>query len=61
VKKIAPGKGRPGPPESGSGLGLAIVHEVVTRHRGTITLAGTEHRPGLTARITLPLYSAGAT
>ncbi|WP_052952313.1 HAMP domain-containing sensor histidine kinase [Devosia epidermidihirudinis] len=36
----------------GTGLGLALVQAIVTRHRGTITLA--DNAPGLVVTVTLP-------
>jgi signal transduction histidine kinase len=39
--------------EGGTGLGLSIVREVVTAHRGTVTLDDNE--PGLRVRVRLPV------
>ncbi len=40
----------------GTGLGLAIVHDVVTNHRGTITITDT-HPHGATLTVDLPDYA----
>ena len=37
-----------------TGLGLPIVHQILTAHRGKITLRDNDGRPGLTVEIRLP-------
>ena len=40
--------------KDGTGLGLPIVHQILTAHRGKITLRDNDGRPGLTVEIRLP-------
>jgi signal transduction histidine kinase len=42
--------------ERSTGLGLSNVRSIVETHGGTIELLNNDPPPGLTARISLPLY-----
>ena len=50
----------PGTKGLGSGLGLAIIKEVISRHRGEISLSGRENSKGLKVTIRLPLNCSGS-
>ncbi len=41
---------------TGSGLGMAIVHEIATRHGGSVTAANRTDGPGAEFRLRLPLH-----
>ena len=44
--------------QGGTGLGLAIVRRIAERHRGSVELLDAGQRPGLLARVRLPLRAA---
>lgn len=44
--------------KDGTGLGLSIVHQILTTHRGRISVRNNEGAPGITVEIVLPLSAA---